>query len=259
MAAARRFVTDISSDASAFAHDVLLDAWRDVLPDQMDIAAPLRLTDRVRFTGTERLTLTNALEETDGPTIAAGSLALLWNRGQNLPVTGPPSAVGVSIGAGADVDLDALAAATTAIAGEQGAGTILVLQLDPVDAGVCRRLVRALRSITVLPVSVTVHAQSVELTTAAIAGCRTVATHDRIAALTAASMGVSTVMIDPRADTTEMYLALCGAVPAAPGVESLRAGSLAFALDAWRRGRLSTAELRARTSTPLVAQQLVTS
>lgn len=259
MAAARRFVTDISSSTSAFARDVLLDAWRDILPDQMDLAAPLRITERVRLLGQERLTLTDASEQTSGDSVAAGSLAHLWNRAQTLTVADAPDAVGVSIGAGTDVDLDALAAAVTAVAGEQGVDSVRVIQLDPADADVSKRLVRALRRITDRSVSITAHAQSVELTATTIAGCRTFATHDHVAAVAAASMGVSTVTIDTGAEVTELYLALRGATLQSPGAESLLADSLAFALDAWRRGRLSTAELRARTAVPRdAAERLVT-
>lgn len=255
MAAARRFVTDIGPTCSAFARTVLLETWRALLPDTLPLARPLSLADRLRLVRAEVLDLTDASTVDTGSDgrIGAGSLAVLWHSvAGDVPVAGvAPSdeitgsgAVGVSVSAAValGIDRDDLAAAVTATAGELGAARIVVFCLDPRDGRSASELVRAFRRITSLQVEIVVHDLSTDITVARLAACTRFVTVDPVAAAVARSVGVRTVRLDAADDLTALFTALqTGADLDQP--DDRRARDLAFALDAWQRGRSSTAAL----------------
>ena len=83
---------------------------------------------------------------------------------------------------------------------------------------------------------------STDITVARLAACTRFVTVDPVAAAVARSVGVRTVRLDAADDLTALFTALqTGADLDRP--DDRRARDLAFALDAWQRGRSSTAAL----------------
>jgi len=255
MAAARRFLTSLSPHLSDFGRDALVDAWRALLPADSVVAAPYGLRTRLRLVGTETIVLTGgyAAAQPDDR-IPADSLVTLWNHAYRVAPSDDADALAVSTGTGVPLAPDALAAAATAVAGELGLSAVRVFRLDQDDVDATRELVRAFRRLTDLPVTVVAHAASVADTVTALSGCRLVVGHDETATAVAASIGLAVVRLDSVTDVTEAYLAIrAGAAdpitgaagPISDATPSDGARTLAFTLDAWARGRLSTADLRA--------------
>lgn len=251
MPAARRFVTTPSTDARDFGRDALTETLRSLLPQDALVVGARGLRGRLGLLGKETVDLADLS--------SVATLAALWHRELGVVLEGGPSALAVSVGADSTVTADALAAAATAVAGELDLGSIRVLQLAERDADATKQLVRAFRRVTEIPVSVVVHTGPVADTVSAFASSNLVVTHDATVAAIATSVQTPAVRIDDHTDITELYLAIRTATadPEAARVEDRSARTLAFALDAWARGRTSTADLHAAIADPARVDELV--
>lgn len=262
---ARRFLTDIDPERSAFARDVLLATWRSLVPDALDTPSPLRIRDRLRLLGCERLVLSDrpatnwAASAAAADVVPAASLVHLWSAAHPVDSPGPECSVGVVVRTGLPVVVEALAAALAATAGESDAHGILVLQLDPRDGRLSHALLRAVRRISDLPVSLVVHDGDTGATASRMRSCSVLASADGTAAVVASSLGVPVVPLgsahpDERADSGpdsvepidagELWVRLRVAATsvAEPDEDAVAdARTLAFALDAWQRGRADVA------------------
>lgn len=248
MAARRRIIADIAPERSAFARSVLLESWRALLPDTFDTVLPLTLRDRVRLAGSDRLVVSDESGPAAGGRIAAGALELLWldHAADVDAVPSTPGGVAVSVSAAVDLalDVDDLAAAVTAVAGEQDAPRISVFRLDPRDADRSHDLVRAVRRISTVPVDLVAHDLSTDVTARRLLDSRLVVTVDRTAEHVARCAGVPTVRLGAHDDLTELYVALHAPLDSIDGADLRAARSTAFALDAWQRHRLGTTDVR---------------
>lgn len=266
MPAPRRFVTDAPTTAVDFARDVLVESWRSLLPQDSLVVRRRGLRGRLTLLGADTVRLDTA---TAGPlgadgrripgTIAAGSLARLWHRSHGFPLRAHADAIAVTAGDGQDARPDDLAAATVAVAGELGLRTVTVVRLHDRDAAATNELVRAVRRVSDLPVSSVVHARSTETTVAALASCALVVTHDDTAAAVTESLGTPTCRCAGDEDLTTRFLAIRAAATTVPADSdaSRDARSLAFSLDAWARGRVSTRSLFEAVAHPASVDDLV--
>lgn len=249
MPARRRFIADIAPGRSAFARSVLLEAWRALLPDTFDTATPLTLRDRVRLAGSERITLTDDIEPATPGSIAAGTLDLLWidHAADVAAVPSTPVGVGLTVGAETDIGLSTedLAAAVVAVAGERDAASIVVFRLDERDGARSNEVLRAVRRMSSIPVALVAHDISTDVTARRITDCALVVTDDRTVERIARSAGVPTVRLGSHDSLTELYVALHDPRSDVDVAELRTARTVAFALDAWQRGRMTTAELHA--------------
>lgn len=255
---ARRFLTDIDPKRSAFARDVLLATWRSLVPDTLDTPSPLRIRDRLRLFGSERLVLSDrpaASGASAADVVPAASLVHLWSAAHPVDAPGAERSVGVVVRTGLPVVVEALAAALAATAGESDAHGILVLQLDPRDGRLAHALLRAVRRISDLPVALVVHDGDTGATASRMRSCSVLASADGTAAVVASSLGVPVVPLgsahpDEQADSGpdseepidagELWVRLRVAATSVgePDEDALAdARVLAFALDAWQRGR----------------------
>ncbi|WP_222834986.1 hypothetical protein, partial [Curtobacterium sp. B8] len=78
-----------------------------------------------------------------------------------------------------------------------------------------------------------------------ITDCALVVTDDRTVERVARSAGVPTVRLGSHDSLTELYVALHDPRSDVDVAELRTARTVAFALDAWQRGRMTTAELHA--------------
>ncbi|MFJ4220166.1 hypothetical protein [Curtobacterium luteum] len=249
MPARRRFIADIAPGRSAFARSVLLEAWRALLPDTFDTVTPLKLRDRVRLAGSERITLTDDIESTTPGSIAGGALDLLWidHAADVAAVPSTPAGVGVTVGAEPDTGLSTedLAAAVVAVAGERDAASIVVFRLDERDHARSNEVLRAVRRMSSIPVTLVAHDISTDVTARRITDCALVVTDDRTVERVARSSGVPAVRLGARDSLTELYVALHDPRSDVGAAALEAARSTAFALDAWQRGRMTTDGLHA--------------
>lgn len=254
---ARRFLTDIDPKRSAFARDVLLATWRSLVPDTLDTPSPLRIRDRLRLFGSERLVLSDrpaASGASAADVVPAASLVHLWSAAHPVDAPGAERSVGVVVRTGLPVVVEALAAALAATAGESDAHGILVLQLDPRDGRLSHALLRAVRRISDLPVALIVHDGDAVATASRMRSCSVLASADGTAAVVASSLGVSVVPLgsahpdeadsgpdsEEPIDAGELWVRLRVAATsvAEPDEDAdADARALAFALDTWQRGR----------------------
>jgi hypothetical protein len=269
MPTARRFVHAPLTGGADLARDVLTESWRAVLPHGVLVEQSRGLRGRLTLLAKETLTLTAEHEHehahAHGPdAIAAGTLARLWPGATDVTQTRGPSTVAVSTGGQGALSPDDLAAAVTAVAGESASAGVTVVQLADRDADAAKRLVRALRRITDLPVSLVAHEGGASATVAHMAASSVFVTHDETAAVLAETVRTATARTAGLRDVTEVFLAIRSAASvhttASTGAATAatdRARSLAFALDAWARGRMSTEELRAAAADPSLVDDLV--
>lgn len=251
MPAARRFVTAPSTDARDFGRDALIETLRSLLPQDALVVGTRGLRGRLGLLGKETVDLADLSSVAD--------LAALWHREHGALLEGGPSALAVSIGADSAVAAEALAAATTAVAGELELASIRVFQFAERDAAATKQLVRTFRRVTEIPVSVVTHTDSVADTASAFAACNLVVTHDAAVAAIATSVHTPAVSLDDHTDITELYLAIRTATsdPESARVDDRAARALALALDAWARGRMSTADLHGAIADPTRVGELV--
>lgn len=262
---ARRFLTDIDPERSAFARDVLLATWRSLVPDTLDTPSPLRVRDRLRLLGSERLVLSDRPDASGSASAAAAdvvpaaSLVHLWSAAHPVENPGPERSVGVVVRTGLPVVVEALAAALAATAGESDAHGILVLQLDPRDGRLSHALLRAVRRISDVPVTLVVHDGDAVATATRMRSCSVLASADGTSAVVASSLGIPVVPLGPAhpdervdaavapeepVDAGELWVRLRVAATsvAEPDEDAVAdARTLAFALDAWQRGRADVA------------------
>jgi len=259
MPAARRLVISPSTESPDLRRDLLVETLRAVLPHDALVVSGRGLRGRLGLVGKETVTLSLGAPA-GADAIAVDALAPLWVRDHAVSLDGGPSVLAVSTGADSPIAADDLAAAATAVAGEIDLGAIRIVQLADRDAAATKQLARAFRRVTDLPVTVVSHTGSVPDTVATIAATNLFLSHDDTAVAVARSLHTPSASIVGQHDLTSLYLTIRAAAEHTDTAadDDLRgARALAFALDAWARGRMSTEDLRAAVTNPSRIDELV--
>lgn len=258
MPAARRLVAAPSTESPDFRRDLLVETLLAVLPQGALVVGGRGLRGRLGLVGKE--TITVSLDSTNATdAVAVRGVAPLWTRDHAVALEGGPSVLAVTTGAGSRIAADDLAAAATAVAGEHELESIRIVQLADRDAAATKQLARAFRRLTDLPVAVVPHTGTVADTVSTIAATNLFVSHDDAAVAVARSLHTPSTSTDGHTDITELYLAIRTATsdPEAARIDDRSARALAFTLDAWARGRMSTADLHAAIADPTRVDELV--